>query len=51
MKTLIAFFVRRGLLVNLISLMLLAGGIYAGVNIQREAFPSVNFDIVVVRFF
>ncbi|MDQ6965705.1 MAG: efflux RND transporter permease subunit, partial [Mariprofundaceae bacterium] len=48
MKTLIAFFVRRGLLVNLISLMLLAGGIYAGINIQREAFPSVNFDIVVV---
>lgn len=48
MKNLIAFFVRRGLLVNLLSLMLLAGGIYAGVNIQREAFPSVNFDIVVV---
>jgi len=48
MKATIAFFVRRGLLVNLLSLMLLAGGIYAGANIQREAFPSVNFDIVVV---
>lgn len=48
MTRLIAFFVRRGLLVNLISLMLLAGGIYAALNIQREAFPSVNFDVVVI---
>ncbi|MDQ6988370.1 MAG: efflux RND transporter permease subunit, partial [Mariprofundaceae bacterium] len=48
MKTLIAFFVRRGLLVNLVSGMLLLGGIYAAMHIQREAFPSVNFDLVVV---
>ncbi|MDX8407107.1 MAG: efflux RND transporter permease subunit, partial [Mariprofundaceae bacterium] len=48
MKSMIAFFVRRGVLVNLMSLMLLAGGIYAGINIQREAFPSVNFDIVAI---
>jgi len=48
MKNLIAFFVKRGLLVNMLSGMLLLGGIYAGLNIQREAFPSVNFDLVVV---
>ncbi|MDX8401235.1 MAG: efflux RND transporter permease subunit, partial [Mariprofundaceae bacterium] len=48
MRSLIAFFVRRGIMVNLISLMLLAGGVYAGMNIQREAFPSVNFDIIVI---
>jgi len=48
MKNAIAFFVRHGVLVNLLSLMLLAGGIYAANNIQREAFPSVNFDVVVV---
>jgi len=48
MKTLIAFFVKRGVLVNLISVFLLAAGIYAGTQMQREAFPSVNFDIVVV---
>jgi len=48
MKAAIAFFVRHSLLVNLLSLMLLAGGIYAGANIQREAFPSVNFDVIVV---
>jgi multidrug efflux pump subunit AcrB len=44
----IAFFVRRGLLVNMLSGMLLLGGIYAAMNIQREAFPSVNFDLVVI---
>jgi len=48
MRAMIAFFVHRGVLVNLMSLMLLAGGIYAGLHIQREAFPSVNFDVVVV---
>ncbi|MDQ6987106.1 MAG: efflux RND transporter permease subunit [Mariprofundaceae bacterium] len=48
MKHIIAFFVRRSVLVNLVSLMLLAGGIYAAFNIQREAFPSVNFDIVAI---
>jgi len=48
MKKLIAFFVKRGLLVNLLSGMLLLGGIYAGYSIQREAFPSVNFDLVVI---
>ncbi|MDX8412564.1 MAG: efflux RND transporter permease subunit [Mariprofundales bacterium] len=48
MQSIIAFFVRRGLLVNLVSLMLLVGGIYAALSIQREAFPSVNFDVIVV---
>jgi len=48
MRYLIAFFVKRGLLVNLLSGLLLLGGIYASLNIQREAFPSVNFDMVVV---
>jgi len=48
MKSLVEFFVRRGLLVNLLSVMLLLAGIYSAINIQREAFPSVNFDLVVV---
>ncbi|KAF0193001.1 MAG: cation/multidrug efflux pump [Gammaproteobacteria bacterium] len=46
MRSLIEFFVQRGLLVNLVSIMLLGGGLYAASHIQREAFPSVNFDIV-----
>ena len=48
MRAIIAFFVQRGVLVNLVSIMLLIGGLYAGFNMQREAFPSVNFDVVVV---
>ena len=48
MRSVIAFFVRRGLVVNLLSMMLLFGGVFAAMNIQREAFPSVNFDIIVV---
>ena len=48
MNSMIAFFVRRGLMVNMLSGMLLLGGIYAALNIQREAFPSVNFDLVVI---
>ncbi len=49
MKRLIAFFVGHGLLVNMLSLMLLAGGIYAALTIQREAFPSINFDLVSIH--
>jgi multidrug efflux pump subunit AcrB len=48
MNSVIAFFVRRGVLVNLVSLLLLCGGLYAGKNIQREAYPSVNFDVITV---
>jgi len=48
MRSMIAFFVERGLLVNMLSGMLLLGGIYAALHIQREAFPSVNFDLVVI---
>ena len=48
MSHLIAFFVRRGLLVNLVSVLLVAGGLYAAFTIRHEAFPSVNFDLVVI---
>lgn len=48
MKTLIAFFVKRGVLVNLLSTLLLLGGIYSAMQMQREAFPSINFDIIAV---
>ncbi len=49
MKKVIAFFVEHGLIVNLVSIMMMLGGIYAATAIQREAFPSVNFDLVVIR--
>lgn len=49
MTSLIRFFVERGLLVNLLSIMLLVAGGFAAFNIQREAFPSVNFDVAVIN--
>jgi len=48
MKNLIAFFVKHGVLVNLTTVIMLIGGIYAGMNMQREAFPSINFDVIVI---
>ena len=42
MVAIIRFLVNRGLLVNLVSLFLLAIGIYAAFAINREAFPNVN---------
>jgi len=48
MKNIIAFFVKHGVLVNLTTIILLIGGIYAGMHMQREAFPSINFDVIVI---
>lgn len=48
MKAIIDFCARRDLPVNLVTLMLLLGGIYAAFHMQREAFPAVNFDVLVV---
>ena len=44
MKSLFRFFVERALMVNLISIFLMAVGIYAIFDINREAFPNVNLD-------
>jgi len=46
MTAIISFLVNRGLVVNLISVFLLALGIYSMVSINREAFPNVNLDII-----
>jgi len=44
----IRFFVERDLIINLVSFLLLAGGIYAASSMQREAFPPVNFDLITI---
>lgn len=44
MKQIISFFVRRDLLVNLVSVFLMALGVLAIFMINREAFPNVNLD-------
>ena len=46
MKTIITYLVQRGLVVNLISVFLLALGTYSMFSINREAFPNVNLDII-----
>lgn len=48
MTAIIRFLVTRGLLVNLVSIFLLAIGIYAALTINREAFPNVNMDVIQV---
>lgn len=49
MKAWIAFLVNRPLVVNLISLFLFAIGLYVALHeIQIEAFPNVNLDIIQV---
>ncbi len=44
MKNIIAFFVERSLVVNLISIFVVVIGLYASFVINREAFPNVNLD-------
>ena len=46
MKSLISYLVDRGLVINLVSVFLLAIGLYAMFSINREAFPNVNLDII-----
>ena len=49
MTAFINYLVHRGLVVNLISIFLLAIGIYAAASINREAFPNVNLDTILVN--
>ncbi|MGD8483633.1 MAG: efflux RND transporter permease subunit, partial [Thioalkalispiraceae bacterium] len=46
----IEFLVKRGLIVNLVSIFLIAIGVYAAFEINREAFPNVQLDRVQVDF-
>ncbi len=48
MRSLFRYLVENGLVVNLISVFLIAIGIYAAKNINREAFPNVNLDVVAI---
>ncbi|MEJ2141587.1 MAG: efflux RND transporter permease subunit [Gammaproteobacteria bacterium] len=44
------YLVKRGLVVNLVSIFLIAIGVYAIFNINREALPNVELDRVQVDF-
>lgn len=49
MKTVLRFFIERALMVNLISIFLMAIGISAIFEINREAFPNVNLDKISIN--
>ncbi|MCY4444551.1 MAG: efflux RND transporter permease subunit [Proteobacteria bacterium] len=48
MNRIISYFIHRHLLVNIITLMVIGGGVFAALSIQREFFPHIEFDVVVV---
>jgi len=48
MKNIAEFSVKNSLLVNLISIFIIAVGLVALYQLNREAFPAVDFDIVTV---
>ena len=48
MKTFIRFFVERTTFANLFTILVIALGVLAAMNARREAFPQVDFDIVMV---
>jgi multidrug efflux pump subunit AcrB len=50
MRTIIQFLVNRPLVINMISFFMLALGLYAMVEINREAFPNVNLDRIQIDF-
>ena len=50
MKNILAFFVNRALIVNLISIFIILLGLYAMLTINREAFPNVNLDKIAIGF-
>ena len=50
MTRIIRYLVEHGLTVNLVSVFLVAIGIFAAVKMNREAFPNVNLDRIVIDF-
>ena len=50
MRNIIQFLVNRPLIINMVSFFLLALGLYAMLEINREAFPNVNLDRIQIDF-
>lgn len=49
MGKIIELFAKNRLLVNIMIFIIIAIGIYSYFNIQKEAFPSANFDILIMQ--
>jgi multidrug efflux pump subunit AcrB len=48
MIAIIEFFLRRSIFGNVLTVILIGWGIYVGLTINREAFPNIDFDIVLI---
>ncbi|MBP9708100.1 MAG: efflux RND transporter permease subunit [Oligoflexales bacterium] len=48
MNRLIEYFVRQGVIVNIMTAIVFVFGAYSLVKIKREVFPNVNFDVLTV---
>ena len=48
MIAIIEFFLRSSIFGNILTVILIGWGIYVGLTINREAFPNIDFDIVLV---
>ena len=49
MNKLIAYFAKNGLLVNIITIFILAVGVFSSLKISREVFPNIGFDVVTIE--
>ena len=48
MNKLIAFFAKQHVFPELLTILIIVGGLSTLFNIRRESFPNVNFDIIVI---
>ena len=48
MQALVQYFLDRGIFVNLLTSLLILMGGYIALTMNREAFPNIDFDIVVI---
>jgi multidrug efflux pump subunit AcrB len=49
MKKIIEFFIDKSLVVNLMTLLIIVVGIVSAFTLQKDIFPSVDFDTIIVR--
>ena len=48
MNAMIRYFARQGIFVDLITVFVFVTGVYSLVNIRREVFPNIDFDIITI---
>lgn len=49
MKKIIEFFIDKSLVVNLLTVIIIVVGVVSAFTLQKDIFPSVDFDVVLIR--